>query len=131
MQFGLILFVVDCLAPPPPPNSLCVTKETTSTVTLEWPPPEEDGGAAITAFVIDMRGPLDSEFHTLCKVDGDLYTCTAAKLNAGSEYDFLIKAENEAGLSPHGTKLKTPARTRAKASEFEGINIFSNKILCI
>ena len=133
MQCGVIYFVIfvigcdnivnhivlsfKCLAPPCPPKSLQVSKETTSTISLEWLPPESDGGAPINCYLLDMKGPHDSNFSHLCQVDGDILKYTVTKLESGSQYDFQVKAENEAGTSKVGAQLKTPALTRTKSSE--------------
>ena len=106
-----------CLAPPLPPETFRVARETTSTVVLQWSHPLDDGGAPIDEFLIDLKGPHDSNFHTLCKVDGDLFTYNATKLEPGSTYEFQIKSKNEAGMSDTSTKLEKPATTKTKASD--------------
>ena len=86
-----------------------------TSVTLEWTEPATDGGAPITAYVIEVQGPEDTEFHALKQLDGDILTYTATKLKPDTTYDFQVYAENEMGRSTDATRLDKAAKTKQKA----------------
>lgn len=88
-----------------------------SSIQLEWTEPDSDGGAPVTAYVIHIQGPNDTQLKQLAKVDGDLYTYTVTNLNSDTQYDFQVYSENEIGLSEEARKLSKPAKTKPKASE--------------
>ena len=102
---------------PSSPEAFQATKCTMSTVTLEWTDPVDDGGAPITAYVIEMKSAEDSNFCPLAQLDGDVCSYTARKLKDNTEYQFRLRAENEAGPCAEWTQLKEPVQTKAKASE--------------
>ena len=105
------------LVNPEAPRSLHVAKETTSSVSLEWTEPLSDGGSSVNAYIVEMKGPDDSDFHKVGQVDGEKCSYTAAQLVRNSEYDFRVLAENEAGQSIEAATLESAVKLRAKASE--------------
>ena len=115
-----MLFIYKCcvsLANPEAPQSLHVAKETTSSVTLEWTEPLSDGGSSVNAYIVEMKGPEDSDFNKIGKVDSEKCSYTAAQLVGGSEYEFRVLAENEAGQSIEPATLESAVKLRAKASK--------------
>ena len=106
------------LAPPLAPQSLHVAKETSSSITVEWSEPSDDGGEPIRAYIIDVKGPNDREFENVAKISGKDLSYTVGELSSNTEYEIEVKAENIAGESADVAVLETPAKTKAKASEF-------------
>ena len=106
------------VAIPTAPQSLHVAKETSSSITLEWTEPSSDGGEAIKAYIIEAKGPEDEEFRNVAKITGRDLCYTVGELSSNTEYEFAVRAENKAGQSADIAILESPAKTKAKASEF-------------
>ena len=98
-----------------------MSKETSSSLTLEWTEPSNDGGQKIEAYAIDVKGPNDEQFKNVAKVSGQELSYTVGDLNSDTEYEFAVKAENIAGESADVATLESPAKTKAKASEFANV----------
>ena len=102
---------------PSSPESFHATKSTMSSITLEWKEPVDDGGAPISAYVLEIKPSEDVKFSPLARLDGDVLSYTARKLKDNTEYQFQLRAENEAGPCHESIQLEKPVQTKAKASE--------------
>lgn len=87
---------------PAPPKRLDVVDTTNSTASLVWLKPEHDGGSRIRGYIVEYR----AKGSDLWVVGGE--TKSQKMLLEGlvhnTEYDFRVKAKNDAGVSePQGT----------------------------
>uniref|UniRef100_A0A3B5QQ59 Titin n=1 Tax=Xiphophorus maculatus TaxID=8083 RepID=A0A3B5QQ59_XIPMA len=90
-----VAFVVKVMDTPGPPQAVAFKEVSRGSVTLVWEPPVNDGGARIHHYIVERR-----EANKWVVV-GNTKNLTFAveKLNKGDEYDFRVKAKNEAGYS--------------------------------
>uniref|UniRef100_A0A3B4TGW9 Titin n=1 Tax=Seriola dumerili TaxID=41447 RepID=A0A3B4TGW9_SERDU len=90
-----ITFTVKVMDTPGAPQDVAFMEVSRGTVTLTWKPPLNDGGARIHHYIAKPKGT------DKWVVVGNTKNLTYAveKLNKGDEYDFRVKAKNEAGYS--------------------------------
>uniref|UniRef100_A0A3B4WLL4 Titin n=1 Tax=Seriola lalandi dorsalis TaxID=1841481 RepID=A0A3B4WLL4_SERLL len=90
-----ITFTVKVMDAPGAPQDVAFMEVSRGTVTLTWKPPLNDGGARIHHYIAKPKGT------DKWVVVGNTKNLTYAveKLNKGDEYDFRVKAKNEAGYS--------------------------------
>ena len=84
--------------PPSPPENVQVNDLTKTACTLTWEPPKSDGGSPITGYYIEKS----SGRSRFLKVNHDSISDVSKAfkdLIEGTEYEFRVLAENEAGLS--------------------------------
>uniref|UniRef100_A0A3B4ADB1 Fibronectin type-III domain-containing protein n=1 Tax=Periophthalmus magnuspinnatus TaxID=409849 RepID=A0A3B4ADB1_9GOBI len=88
-----------CRAPsrPSPPKRLDVLDTTDSTVVLGWLKPEHDGGSRIQGYLIEARPKGGDKWVVVGNTKNLTYTVD--KLNKNDQYDFRVKAKNDAGHS--------------------------------
>uniref|UniRef100_A0A3Q3X929 Titin n=1 Tax=Mola mola TaxID=94237 RepID=A0A3Q3X929_MOLML len=79
-----ITFTLKVMDTPGPPQAVVFKEVSRGSVTLTWEPPLNDGGARILHYIVERRENL---FYVV------------EKLNRGDEYNFCVKAKNEAGYS--------------------------------
>lgn len=84
-------------AEPAAPKRLDILDTTDSSVSLGWLKPEHDGGSRIQGYLIEARPKGGDKWVVVGNTKNLMYT--ADKLNKGDEYDFRVKAKNEAGYS--------------------------------
>lgn len=84
-------------AAPSAPKRLDILDTTDNSVSLGWLKPEHDGGSRIQCYVIEAR-PKGTDKWVVVGNTKNL-TYVVEKLNKGDEYDFCVKAKNEAGYS--------------------------------
>lgn len=84
-------------AEPSSPKRLDVLDTTDNSVSLGWLKSEHDGGSRIQCYVIEAR-PKGGDKWVVVGSTKSL-TFIVEKLNKGDEYDFRVKAKNEAGYS--------------------------------
>uniref|UniRef100_A0A3B4WN67 Titin n=1 Tax=Seriola lalandi dorsalis TaxID=1841481 RepID=A0A3B4WN67_SERLL len=84
-------------AEPASPKRMDILDTTDSSVLLGWLKPEHDGGSRIQCYVIEAK-PKGTDKWVVVGNTKNL-TYAVEKLNKGDEYDFRVKAKNEAGYS--------------------------------
>ncbi|KAJ8416941.1 hypothetical protein AAFF_G00328190 [Aldrovandia affinis] len=94
----------DPIYPPDPPTKVKVNLVTKDTVTLTWVPPKNNGGAPITHYIVerlswDTSGKEKETWKQCNKRDVEETTFKVEDLKEGGEYEFRVKAVNEAGAS--------------------------------
>lgn len=87
---------------PAPPKRLDVVDTTSSTASLVWLKPEHDGGSHIRGYIVEFRAK-DSTKWVLSGETKSLKMLVEG-LTENAEYDFRVRAKNDAGISePQGT----------------------------
>lgn len=85
---------------PDAPGKPQISEVTKDTATLTWTPPEKDGGNPVFNYVIEYKPTRASKWisasHNITVAKTEF---TVKELTEGMEYEFRIKAENQAGLS--------------------------------
>lgn len=87
------------LDPPSPPQNVKIDNLTKKSCTVSWEPPANNGGSEIKGYYIERSTGYSSRFT---KVNRDPISATTKSFNdlvEGTEYEFRVVAENEAGLS--------------------------------
>lgn len=84
-------------AEPASPKRLDILDTTDSSVLLGWLKPEHDGGSRIQFFVIEAKPKGTDKWIVVGNTKNLTYA--VEKLNMGDEYDFRVKAKNDAGYS--------------------------------
>lgn len=87
---------------PAPPKRLDVIDTTSSTASLVWLKPEHDGGSRIRGYVVEYRAKGSDQW--LLSGETKSLKMLVEGLMENREYDFRVKAKNDAGISePQGT----------------------------
>lgn len=84
-------------AEPASPKRMDIVDTTDNSVSLAWLKPEHDGGSRIQCYVIEAK-PKDTDKWVVVGTTKSV-TFVVEKLNKGEEYNFRVKAKNEAGYS--------------------------------
>lgn len=79
-----------------PPSQPNVDKVTPNSVSLSWEKPTNDGGGKIQGYVVEMKSK-DGDWTEVTPVPVKESSCTVPGLKEGEEYQFRVKAVNEAG----------------------------------
>ena len=94
------------------PQNLCTTRVDETTVAIHWDP--SAAGAPILAYVIEVRGPGEKDFHEVARVDGGTLEYEVTDLMEDTEYEFAVRAENKGGLSEGSARMEEPVTTKPK-----------------
>uniref|UniRef100_A0A8D3BJL5 Fibronectin type-III domain-containing protein n=1 Tax=Scophthalmus maximus TaxID=52904 RepID=A0A8D3BJL5_SCOMX len=87
---------------PAPPKRLDVVDTTNSTASLVWLKPEHDGGSRIRGYIVEFRAKGTD--HWVVSGETKSQKMLVEGLIENTEYDFRVKAKNDAGISePQGT----------------------------
>ena len=82
--------------PPGPPINVKVKDITTTTCTLSWEAPEFDGGSPIKGYYVEKLS--GTRWIKVNKAPTNKLVMEFDDLFEGSEYEFRVSAENEAGI---------------------------------
>lgn len=87
---------------PAPPKRLDVVDTTNTSASLVWLKPEHDGGSRIRGYIVEFRAKgMD---HWVVTGETKSLKMLVEGLVENTEYDFRVKAKNDAGISePQGT----------------------------
>jgi len=80
-----------------PPGQPVVDKVTSNSVTLAWQKPNDDGGGKIKGYVVEVKAK-GGEWIEATPLPVTETLCTIPSLKEGQEYQFRVKAVNDAGL---------------------------------
>jgi len=87
---------------PAPPKRLDVVDTSSSTASLVWLKPEHDGGSRIRGYIVEFR--VKGTDRWVLAGEAKLLKMLVEDLTENTEYDFRVKAKNDAGVSePQGT----------------------------
>ncbi|XP_071942196.1 twitchin-like isoform X2 [Antedon mediterranea] len=93
------VFPKSACVPPGKPGTPQIGQVTPTTVELNWTKPVSDGGSRITGYVVELK-PTDSDNWTKSnKYPVKEPHFTVDDLTQGREYEFRVRAQNEAGVS--------------------------------
>lgn len=84
-------------AEPAAPKRVDIIDTTDTTATLAWLKPEHDGGSRISGYCVESKA-IGIDKWVLCGTTKNL-TIVIEGLIENSEYEFRVKAKNDAGLS--------------------------------
>lgn len=84
-------------AEPASPKRMDIIDTTDNSVSLAWQKPEHDGGSRIQCYVIEAKPKGTDKWVVVGNTKN--VTFVVEKLNKGEEYNFRVKAKNEAGYS--------------------------------
>lgn len=84
-------------AEPASPKRMDILDTTDNSVSLGWLKPEHDGGSRIQCYVIEAKPKGTDKWAVVGNTKNVTYV--VEKLNKGDEYDFRVKAKNDAGYS--------------------------------
>lgn len=82
---------------PAPPKRLDIVDTSKSSVTLAWLKPEHDGGSRISSYLIEMK--QKGSDHWIEAGQTKHLTLTIDNLTENTEYEFRVRAKNDAGYS--------------------------------
>uniref|UniRef100_A0A3B3Q977 Titin n=1 Tax=Paramormyrops kingsleyae TaxID=1676925 RepID=A0A3B3Q977_9TELE len=82
---------------PAPPKRLDIIDTSNSTATLAWLKPEHDGGSRITGYIVETKAKGSD--HWVFGGQTKSLHMVIEGLVENTEYDFRVKAKNDAGLS--------------------------------
>ena len=90
---------------PDAPRNLEVGEITKKSIMLEWMSPRNDGGAPITGYIVERRQGYSSRWLRASR--GPVLDCYFRDTNVyeGSDYEYRVSAENEAGQGPPSRSL--------------------------
>lgn len=100
-------------------------------VDLKWTPPSKDGGAPITGYVIEKREKGNPKWTKAAELHTPDCKGRADNLEEGVEYEFRVRAINEAGPgepSQHSNSIVTKPR-KCKFLEPSGFMFISQYLL--
>uniref|UniRef100_A0A3B3C380 Titin n=1 Tax=Oryzias melastigma TaxID=30732 RepID=A0A3B3C380_ORYME len=110
-----LTFVVKVMDTPGPPQAVAFKEVSRdNSVSLGWLKPEHDGGSRIQCYIIEARQKGTDKWVVVGSTKNLMYV--VEKLNKGEEYDFRVKAKNEAG---HSQPKKTVAPVLVKEPHIE------------
>jgi len=89
----------DCLDPPGSPQKLRIENLTSDSCTLVWQAPSFDGGSEIKGYYIERSSGYSSHFVKVNRDPISRTQQTYSDLVEGTEYEYRVLAENEAGFS--------------------------------
>lgn len=90
--------------PPDAPTRVKIVDVSKGIVTLTWKPPRNDGGSPVTHYNVerlwwDSSGEQKESWRQCNRRDIDTTSFKIEDLHEGAEYEFRVKAVNEAGAS--------------------------------
>uniref|UniRef100_A0A8B9H2H3 Titin n=1 Tax=Astyanax mexicanus TaxID=7994 RepID=A0A8B9H2H3_ASTMX len=91
-----ITFTVKVLDTPGAPGDFKVKDVNRGALTLTWEPPLNDGGARVHHYLVEK--PKGTDKWVVAGATKNL-THTVERLTEGTEYEFRVKAKNDAGFS--------------------------------
>ena len=82
---------------PDAPRNLEPVDVSKTSITIDWQPPRNDGGAPIRGYHVERRQGFSSRFIPISKDLVPEPTYTDTNVYHGMEYEYRVRAENEAG----------------------------------
>jgi len=103
--------------PPGKPGTPVVDDVDEDSVTLSWTKPKDDGGDKIKGYVVEVKEKGSDKWTPLnAKTPCKDTKFTAQGLDKGKEYEFRVKAKNQAGLG-EPSSASNPVVTKPKAGK--------------
>lgn len=89
-----------CLDVPSAPKNLEANEVTQTSAVLRWSVPDSDGGSPITNYVVEKCTNFNSRWVRATRTNITDTTVSLDDLVEGTNYEFRVCAENEAGSGP-------------------------------
>ena len=86
---------------------------TKDSVALSWNKPTHSGGSPISGYIVERKGPNDKDFVPVNRTPINDTKFTVPGLNEGDEYQFRVRAVNDAGES-EPSKAVGPVKVEAQ-----------------
>ena len=96
--------------PPLAPRNLTAVEVYADRCTLKWQPPEFDGGAPISGYFIERKAPYNNKWVKVNKSPITELTADQLDLDDGTQYQYRVIAQNEAGLSEPSEPINVLAK---------------------
>lgn len=90
-------------------------------VDLRWTPPLNDGGSPITGYIIEKREKGSPKWTKACETGPFDTKATVPNLDEGVEYEFRIRAVNEAGPGEPSQASKSII-TKPRRCKYSGLS---------
>ena len=102
--FGLAITTVvfaraKFLSPPSPPGMPMITDLWATRCEITYTRPVHDGGFPINAYIVEYKDKRKKEWKLVASVRPDIYSFKVWDKKPGSEGQFRVFAQNDAGLS--------------------------------
>jgi len=95
ISVNVLLYLLHVVAAGPP-GAPHVDAVTPNSVTLSWAKPTDTGGGKIQGYQVEVK-PKGGDWAPATAVPVKENECTVPNLKEGQEYEFRVKAINEAG----------------------------------
>ncbi|XP_033116214.1 twitchin-like [Anneissia japonica] len=92
------VFPKSACVPPGKPGTPQIGQVTQTTVELNWTKPVSDGGSRITGYVVELKPDDSSDWVKANKYPVKDCHFTVDDLTQGRQYEFRVRAQNEAGV---------------------------------
>ena len=89
------------------PSNLQISNTTTTSIEIEW----KDNSYNEDGFVIERKGPSESNYSEIARVGKDVTRYKDENLNLLSVYEYRVKAYNSAGYSNYSNSIGTLTQT--------------------
>jgi predicted phage tail protein len=114
-----------------PPGTPVVENITPNSATLAWTKPTDAGGGKIKGYIVEVK-PKDGDWTEVNSVPTKDTSLTVPNLKEGKEYQFRVKAVNEAGPGTPSTATgpivaeKQPGRQPKPCVQFRSTVVFES-----
>ena len=102
------MFVCVYLDPPGVPQNFRVTDTSPKSISLAWDAPAFDGGSPVLAYTLLVATGSETDFKEVSSISSSSLSYKADRLVHNQQYNYILKAENLAGIGDAAT-LPKPA----------------------
>ncbi|XP_033640975.1 twitchin-like isoform X1 [Asterias rubens] len=82
---------------PGAPQAPQATQTDRTAISIAWKPPTHDGGNPISSYIVEKREAGMTKWSPATRAPVKDTSCSVPKLNEGTDYEFRVTAQNEAG----------------------------------
>ena len=118
-----------CADLPSNPENLHVAGTAKGQIFLEWQPAQETRKAPIEEYVIEMAIGDSNNYRQIATVGADKCKFDAKVLKDGEQYNFRIKAQNQAGTSQGYAKLDKEVTASLFGKRGDCLDVLSDQLV--